>query len=499
MNEILIIPTISQAARDLTAQRIEEMDTRWRELDPAETESVKRLRVASRRLRSALSAFKSLYPQRKPVNHLRDSLRELTSALGSARDGVVLRQRLDDWAASKRTSAALEPLREQLKQQAEQSQAALAAALHHFNHDEMVRCARETLLEGLPADHVAATVRTDPHDVPVTLAILPQVRDRFDAGRTAHLAALETTNPLDMHQHRLAIKRLRYTLELFAAYLPPASLTIPILKKWQTQLGDLHDCDVLIELVSKEASDNPTLRAALTRLDKRRAAMLAEYLTSRQQLEAGQWGELANEWQAILDRQPAPTAAEIEQSAALPLTDWPHARQVQRLALRLFDQFDPTLFHERDRLILAAAALLHDAGMVGGPQGHNKLSYKLIRKARLPGLDKQERELVALVARYHRRALPRLQHKAYAALNLDEQTRVSRLAALLRIADGLDYEHDGSTSSITITSAADGTTIHAGGASESEIAQAEKKADLFTPAFGPAVRIAAVRANPPGA
>ncbi len=485
-------PTLATAARAITAARIDDFADRWANLDPSNSETVKKLRVATRRLRAAWAAFKPLYPRRKSVKRLHHQLRELTTILGATRDAAVLRQRLDDWAAAKRTRPALAPLREQLAQQETAAQAALIAALDRLDRATLVSDARKKLLDTLPLVAGSAEWDTASGDVPVTLAALPLLRTRFAEEQAARTAALETLDAVSLHNERLAVKRLRYSLELFAAYFAPTAPTIALLKNLQTQLGDLHDCDVLISMVAAAQAEQPALGEAHARLEQRRAALLKQHVAYRRKIDKAAWSALTNAWQALLDRQLSPTAAELEQATDLPIEDWPHARQVQRLALSLFDQLAATFrLDARDRAILAHAALLHDAGMVDGPRHHHLLSYKLIHKAKLPGLDKREREIAAQVARYHRRDLPAAEHPAYAALPAEQQAQVSRLAALLRIADGLDYEHDGAARALVASCDEGSISVTVSGAAESEITRARVKSGLVAPAFGYAVRIVA--------
>lgn len=121
----------------------------------------------------------------------------------------------------------------------------------------------------------------------------------------------------------------------------------------------------------------------------------------------------------------------------------PHARQVRRLALQLFDALAPRLgLDADDRAILADAALLHDVGYHINYQGHHKHSYHLILHAELLGMSPEAQVTVAHVARYHRGAAPsRKRHREFARLDQPVRKRVRRLAALLRIADGLDRGH----------------------------------------------------------
>ncbi len=122
--------------------------------------------------------------------------------------------------------------------------------------------------------------------------------------------------------------------------------------------------------------------------------------------------------------------------------DEPHARQVARLALSLFDQ-TPGLhgLAGRDRTLLMVAALLHDIGQFVSYRRHHKHSMYLIAESELAGLSPAELGIVALLARYHRRAEPRDTHPGYQELDDAGRARVRILAGFLRVADALDREH----------------------------------------------------------
>lgn len=120
-----------------------------------------------------------------------------------------------------------------------------------------------------------------------------------------------------------------------------------------------------------------------------------------------------------------------------------HARQVRYLSELLFDQLGPLHQLPRDvRMLLRVAATLHDVGDFVNLSGHHKHSYYLIRNSEIVGLRARELELIANVARYHRKAFPNPQkHESFRALSESERATVTRLAAILRIADALDHEH----------------------------------------------------------
>jgi len=123
-------------------------------------------------------------------------------------------------------------------------------------------------------------------------------------------------------------------------------------------------------------------------------------------------------------------------------TDEKHANHVAKLSLQLFREFQAE--HQlppRCEALLQTAAILHDIGAFVGVGSHHKHSQYLILNSEIFSLTKQDTTLVALVARYHRRALPLPSHPEYMALDRESRIIVLKLAALLRIADALDRSH----------------------------------------------------------
>jgi exopolyphosphatase / guanosine-5'-triphosphate,3'-diphosphate pyrophosphatase len=119
-----------------------------------------------------------------------------------------------------------------------------------------------------------------------------------------------------------------------------------------------------------------------------------------------------------------------------------HARQVQQLALQLFDTLGTRLGCEpADRQILGDAALLHDVGYHISYNGHHKHSYHLILHADFLGMTPEEQVAIANVARYHRGPRPKKKHRNFGGLDKALRERIERLAAILRVADGFDRGH----------------------------------------------------------
>lgn len=118
-----------------------------------------------------------------------------------------------------------------------------------------------------------------------------------------------------------------------------------------------------------------------------------------------------------------------------------HAKQVSLLALKLFTQLKPLhKLGSTSKLLLKLAAILHDIGAKKKAKGHHKISQNIILSANLP-LAESEIKKIALIARYHRRQLPNNSHRVYKTLSKKTKNQVNKLAALLRLADGLDVNH----------------------------------------------------------
>lgn len=155
-----------------------------------------------------------------------------------------------------------------------------------------------------------------------------------------------------------------------------------------------------------------------------------------------------------------PTIADPGQTRARSVLDFarrchfeePHARQVQTLALQLFDAIGARLGCDHDdRIMLSDAALLHDVGYHINYERHHKHSLHLIRHAELLGMSPSDQECVAHVARYHRGSEPdRRKHTDFGALDKESRRRVRRLAAILRVADGFDRGHVGAVEQLKV-------------------------------------------------
>lgn len=169
-----------------------------------------------------------------------------------------------------------------------------------------------------------------------------------------------------------------------------------------------------------------------------------------------------------------------------------HAQQVARLALALFDQ--TRTIHgltDREREWLEYAALMHDLGMHISYPRHHHHSYYLIKNGDLRGFDPDEIEVMALIARYHRRGVPKKTHDEYARLSAPSRRAVRLLASILRVAESLDRSHAQVISGIEVRDRADDLLlmVHASGDAELEVWAAQSHVEPFERAVGKPVRL----------
>ena len=130
-----------------------------------------------------------------------------------------------------------------------------------------------------------------------------------------------------------------------------------------------------------------------------------------------------------------------------------HARHIVKLSLALFDQTRGVHgLGDREREWLEYASLMHDIGSLISFGRHHRHSYYLITNGDLRGFTPEEIEVIALVARYHRRSTPKTEHDEYARLSSGRRRTVRVLSAMLRVAENLDRSHSQVISDVVLRS-----------------------------------------------
>jgi exopolyphosphatase/guanosine-5'-triphosphate,3'-diphosphate pyrophosphatase len=166
--------------------------------------------------------------------------------------------------------------------------------------------------------------------------------------------------------------------------------------------------------------------------------------------------------------------------------DEAHALQVMTLAMAMFDQLAG--LHRLPMAVrpyLEVAAVLHDIGHAVSYQKHHRHTEYLVRNGDIPGLTDRERDLVARIARFHRRSPPDLHHPAMEGLSLGEARTVRKLATLLRVADALDRSHAQPVSNLraVATGGKVALRLFTQGPADLEVWDVEREAQLFHKVF----------------
>ena len=443
-------------------------------------EYIHRMRVASRRLRAALPLFSSCFAPGDYQSWMQE-LKKITRALGEARDTDVQLDFLRSYAKKIRKNGGKEGA-------GDRTQAALAAEIGVFIHrlgrkrsvlQDHVAAALDGLEKSgaLPAMRAAFLGLAPPaggvrRRMPAT-GIPGIAADRI-AGRLEEFLSFEPylADPdaiTEHHAMRIAAKKLRYTIEVYGPVYR-LSLKKPLrrVKKVQEILGDIHDCDVWIDTLTKmivrqRARPRPGIvpekathtltgiRLFLLDREKRRHALhrrMLQYWNSL--VRAHAWQELGSSLvggvrTGFLPGRPDAAGTRQEAVASL-MTGSPdhqaHEMQVTRLALALFDQ-TASIHHlgGRERLLLEHAGLLHDIGWKFGQKAHSSRGREIVlAEERLP-FPLPDRIVIAMVVRSHRRGIAPESDVLYPCLSRAEQETARVLSAILRVADGLDYLH----------------------------------------------------------
>lgn len=175
-----------------------------------------------------------------------------------------------------------------------------------------------------------------------------------------------------------------------------------------------------------------------------------------------------------------------------------HSTHVAGMALQLFDVLRKELkLPEEDRELLEYAGLLHDIGYHISHRKHHKHALYLIRNSELRGFKEDEINLMAHVARYHRRSRPHKRHREYKALDKKLRKRIKKLSGILRVADGLDRSHYQNVRQLEIIDKEDKIIflITTESDPELEIWGAMRKSHLFEKVTGKKLEIYTVKEN----
>ncbi len=176
--------------------------------------------------------------------------------------------------------------------------------------------------------------------------------------------------------------------------------------------------------------------------------------------------------------------------------DLDHPRHVVKLSLELFDGLRiaglADVVSGGDRELLEAACMLHDIGTAVDYDDHHKHSRYLILNGGLPGFSPRELELIALIARYHRKGEPDASELGPLARKKDDE-RLALLSAIIRLAEQLERSRDQAIANVSVQKANGVVTLATEAQGEGApvaIWSARRNADLLERAIGKKVEVA---------
>ncbi|MCL2043359.1 MAG: HD domain-containing protein [Treponema sp.] len=167
--------------------------------------------------------------------------------------------------------------------------------------------------------------------------------------------------------------------------------------------------------------------------------------------------------------------------------DEPHSRHVANLSMKLFDALEKEHgMNRRERMMLEAAAILHDIGTFIRASGHNKHGQYIVANSEIFGLPRNELDIISNVILYHRGDPPSQSDIEYMSLQREERILVLKMASILRVADALDRGHSQQINNLTVDNRMDTIALHAQGVHDIslELITLEEKAKLFQDVFG---------------
>jgi CHAD domain-containing protein len=389
-------------------------------------ESVHDLRVALRRCRSMADGLMALDPN-PAWRKMKSQSKRLFQLMGALRDVQVMKEWIQRFTFLPEEN--FPTLRTYLEEQESLYRQNAAEAVLKFNRKKWALWTRilPERMQSIPLEsrvfqHLALEYWMDVH--------------------TLHKEALRNRTHVGYHRLRIALKKFRYAVENFLPMHYEQWGTE--LKAVQDLLGEMHDLYVLWQTVLATTA----FRDEQTRMECRRH-ILGE---SNQRLQVYREKMLGKTSLLIKWRTGLPGIDEIRDAALARFRVWasfrdpdvPHSEHVVKLALQIFDGLHTmNLLPFRKvldaRSLLEAAALARVVGFQKHPQKHQIASYRMIRKLRAPlGLSAEALQSIALIVRFHRGRLPRIEQKAFSGLASGLRRIPIVLSGILRLADALD-------------------------------------------------------------
>jgi CHAD domain-containing protein len=418
-----VLSKIEPTGLDFWMDRVlTECDRIGHNLDSA---AVHDLRVALRRCRSIADGFMAFDPH-PAWKRMKFESKRLFQELGALRDTQVMLEWVQSIAPAQDEASCI--LRSYLEDQESRHRKDAVDSVLQFSAKKWASWTR--LLSGhtrrIPLESVAFQ----------HLAL-----ERLGEAHKLHQQAMRNRSHAAYHRLRIGLKKFRYIVENF---MPSRHERWGVdLRELQDILGELHDLDVLW----RTAASIRAFRDEKTRVEWRNR--IREEGSNRIDCYRAKMSGKTSLF--LIWRSELPSSGQLRDAALASVRTWaafrdpdiPHSEHVAKLALQIYDGLDTLSLPVAEdlpdaRRILESAALAHAVGSRGSQKNPQVDSYRLIRKLPPPlGLDTEILRNIALIARFHRGALPRLGKKAWAGIPEGVRKSLILLCGILRLADAL--------------------------------------------------------------
>jgi CHAD domain-containing protein len=427
-------------------------------------DSVHDLRVALRRCRSIAAAMQEIDPH-PDWEEMRDCARKLFRSIGELRDAHVMTEWLNKLHPEDGA-----PKQQMLESLASAEKSAKEKAQHRAQRFDQKRWKKLSR-------SLRARIRRVPPDGDAAHCL---ALERLTEAKELHRRAMRTESAKPWHALRIGIKHFRYTVE---SLLPAAHAGwSDTLKRVQDVLGNIHDLDVLSEMLAKTRADQSSeiLQDWEVRIENERR----HYVQTYRQLALGT-ASIWTHWQSGFPREDWERYANARIRATRAAMDPKPGRStvMARISTRIWSQLrlqdaGEIFTDKKERRVLEAAARLSGVRDVNTKKAREKSAKSFLLDSPVPSAwSYSEWERVAWAIRFQRGSEPGRRNKRFSRLAAEQQTKICLLAGILRLAIAVQKSAVTKSTSLRMEVLPQGLLLHVAGAEDSP-----KNAARFTEA-----------------
>ncbi|WP_319370087.1 CHAD domain-containing protein [uncultured Ilyobacter sp.] len=256
-------------------------------------------------------------------------------------------------------------------------------------------------------------------------------------------------NSKELHELRIKLKKIRYILEALSVENKEYRDFIPFLKKYQDCLGEIHDIDVWLDILSEKMSEFGNLRSFFRKRRHQKIIEFREALHEIPYLLGKILGVAASDVAVEFENSQYIKSMGYSQEAKLSMAeklavglspDPEHIKRISEKSIKIFNEVKEVMdLNEKDIFFLKAGALLHDIGYSISDKKHNYHSYEIISTSRYLPFSLEERIVISMIAKNHRGKFG-LVNELDGSLPPKEVSRIIKLSGIVKAADGMEFE-----------------------------------------------------------